>query len=82
MADFTTAIKASTKTDALRTTIPKSIVSQLRIEEGDTLSWQIQNFDGEFGVLFTKYESNTPIAMVSPGKWGIKAGEIVQPESN
>jgi hypothetical protein len=46
MGEITIASKASSQFESLRTTIPMSVVRQLKIKVGDKLDWEFA-FDGE-----------------------------------
>lgn len=48
--DTTTLTKARPDTDSLRTTVPKGIVNQFGLKEGDKLVWQIIAEDKELGI--------------------------------
>jgi hypothetical protein len=39
LGEQTTLVKASTKFESLRTTVPMSIVKQWKLNEGDKLDW-------------------------------------------
>jgi hypothetical protein len=67
MTEFTKAVKASTGFPTLRTTIPRSIVKQFNIVEGDLLSWQMTPAGNEIVAVVTKYESNTPFTLTNKG---------------
>lgn len=54
MGEMTVAQKAHTTHESLRTTIPMSIVRQLKIREGDKLDWEFASEDGEMYVKFKK----------------------------
>jgi bifunctional DNA-binding transcriptional regulator/antitoxin component of YhaV-PrlF toxin-antitoxin module len=41
MAETTTLARATSKSDSLRTTVPKGIVRQFNLKEGDKLNWEI-----------------------------------------
>ncbi len=43
--DRTNLVMARTKSDSLRTTVPSSIVRQMRLSVGDQLDWQIESFE-------------------------------------
>ena len=54
MGEITVAKKASSKFASLRTTIPMSIVRQLKLEDGDKLDWEWKVFDGELSIVVSK----------------------------
>lgn len=56
MGEKTTLTKAATKTTSLRTTVPKSIVNQFGLEDGDKLDWTLE------------VENNKMIIIVTPQK--------------
>ena len=43
--DKTKLTLAKTETDSLRTTVPSSIVRQMKLNAGDKLEWQIESLD-------------------------------------
>ena len=43
--DRTKLNSAKTKTDSLRTTVPSSIVRQMKLNVGDQLEWQIESLN-------------------------------------
>ena len=43
--DKTKLVSAGIDTDSLRTTVPGSIVRQMRLNAGDQLEWQIESLD-------------------------------------
>ena len=43
--DRTKLVSAGIKTDSLRTTVPGSIVRQMKLNVGDQLEWQIESLD-------------------------------------
>ena len=43
--DRTKLSSAKTMTDSLRTTVPSSIVRQMKLNTGDQLEWQIESLD-------------------------------------
>ena len=43
--DGTKLVSAGIKTDSLRTTVPSSIVRQMKLSVGDQLEWQIESLD-------------------------------------
>jgi bifunctional DNA-binding transcriptional regulator/antitoxin component of YhaV-PrlF toxin-antitoxin module len=49
--DITVLTIATTTSKSLRTTVPISIVRQLKLREGDRLRWQIKAEDGNLTVL-------------------------------
>ena len=48
--DTTTLTKARPDADSLRTTVPKGLVNQLGLKEGDKITWQIVPDDGKLGI--------------------------------
>jgi len=48
--DTTVLTKARPKSDSLRTTVPKSIVNQFGLKEGDKLNWKIVADNGKLGI--------------------------------
>jgi bifunctional DNA-binding transcriptional regulator/antitoxin component of YhaV-PrlF toxin-antitoxin module len=51
LGEKTAVVKASSKFDSLRTTIPKSIVNQWGLKEGDTLEWTWEVKNGEMVLM-------------------------------
>ena len=45
--DKTKLVSAGIKTDSLRTTVPGSIVRQMKLNAGDQLEWQIESLNPE-----------------------------------
>ena len=45
--DRTKLTSAKTKTDSLRTTVPSSIVRQMKLNAGDELEWQMESINPE-----------------------------------
>ena len=43
--DWTKLTLSKTKTDSLRTTVPSSVVRQMKLNAGDQLEWQIESLD-------------------------------------
>ena len=43
--DRTKLVSAGIKTDSLRTTVPGSIVRQMKLNAGDELEWQIESLN-------------------------------------
>ena len=43
--DKTKLVSAGIKTDSLRTTVPGSIVRQMKLNSGDQLEWQIESLN-------------------------------------
>ena len=43
--DKTKLVSAGIKTDSLRTTVPGSIVRQMKLNAGDQLEWQIESLN-------------------------------------
>jgi hypothetical protein len=43
--DRTKLVSAGIKTDSLRTTVPGSIVRQMKLNVGDQLEWQIESLN-------------------------------------
>ena len=48
--DKTILTKARPNSDSLRTTVPKSIVNQFGLKEGNKLNWKIVADNGELGI--------------------------------
>jgi bifunctional DNA-binding transcriptional regulator/antitoxin component of YhaV-PrlF toxin-antitoxin module len=54
LPEFTTASKAHSKYNVLRTSIPLGIRSLIDIREGDKLKWDIVTINGKIVVTFEK----------------------------
>jgi hypothetical protein len=54
MGETTVAIKASSKFESLRTTIPMSIVRQWNLKNGDKLDWEWNVIEGQMSLVVTK----------------------------
>jgi len=51
MGEVTTLNRATSKSNSLRTTIPKGIVRQFNLSEGDKLNWEIRAEGGELIIV-------------------------------
>jgi hypoxanthine phosphoribosyltransferase len=58
LGEKTKLVKASTHFESLRTTVPKSIVNQLKLKEGDTLDWQLSVMDGKMVLIVDKVKDS------------------------
>ncbi len=47
MGEKSSLTKASSKSESLRATVPKGIVSFLKLKIGETLEWEMEIKDGE-----------------------------------
>ena len=57
--DRTKLVSAGSKTDSLRTTVPGSIVRQMKLNAGDQLEWQIESLNpGIIRVSIVRSEKN------------------------
>ena len=57
MGEITKLTKATSKSDSLRTTVPKGIVRQLNLEEGDKIKWSITAKDNKLAItISTEYD--------------------------
>lgn len=50
----TKVTRANTKSDSLRTSIPKQIVQALNLNDGDSVDWRLNLIDGEIVVTVVK----------------------------
>ena len=50
----TKVTKANTKSDSLRTSIPKQIVQALNLNDGDSVDWRLNLIDGEIVITVVK----------------------------
>ena len=51
MGEITKLTKATSKSDSLRTTVPSGIVSHFKLQEKDTLDWNIEVKDGKLVIV-------------------------------
>ena len=51
----TKVTKANTKSESLRTSIPKPIVQALNLKNGDSVDWRLNIVNGEIIVTVVKY---------------------------
>jgi hypothetical protein len=56
MGEITTLSWASSKIASLRTTVPKSIVRFMKLNEGDKLDWELKAQDNKIILIVTKVE--------------------------
>ena len=56
MGEIKTLSKASSKIESLRTTIPKSLVRFMKLNEGDKLDWDLKAQDNKIILIVTKVE--------------------------
>jgi hypothetical protein len=54
LLEETRIVKASSRFDSLRTTIPRSVVNLLKLDEGDLLIWDLKIIDGKNHVFVEK----------------------------
>lgn len=54
MGEITVAKKASSKFASLRTTIPMSIVRQMKLEDGDKLDWEWKVIEGQLAIVVSR----------------------------
>jgi len=47
MSEKSTLTRASPKSESLRATVPKAIVSFLKLNEGDTIEWEMEMKNGD-----------------------------------
>lgn len=50
----TKVTKANTKSDSLRTSIPKQIVQALNLNDGDSVDWRLNLINGEIVITVVK----------------------------
>ena len=50
----TKVTKANTKSDSLRTSIPKQIVQALNLTDGDSVDWRLNLINGEIVITVVK----------------------------
>ena len=56
MGEITTLSWASSKIESLRTTVPKSIVRFMKLNEGDKLDWELKAQNNKMILIVTKVE--------------------------
>ena len=56
MGEIKTLSKASSKIESLRTTMPKSIVRFMKLNEGDKIDWDLKAQDNKIILIVTKVE--------------------------
>ncbi len=49
--EHTKLTRATSKTDSLRTTVPKGIVRQFGLKSGDSLDWKIEARNGDLIIV-------------------------------
>jgi hypothetical protein len=54
LGEQTTLVKASTKFESLRTTVPMSIVKQWKLNEGDKLDWNWEVLNGKMVLVVSR----------------------------
>lgn len=54
MGEITSLTKATSQSDSLRTTVPKGIVRQFNMKEGDKLHWEIISKDNKLAIMITQ----------------------------
>jgi hypothetical protein len=60
--DRTNLVMAKTKSDSLRTTVPSSIVRQMKLGAGDQLDWQIESVEnGTIKVTIVRNETDESV---------------------
>ncbi len=51
MGEITTLAKATSKSDSLRTTVPKGIARQFNLKAGDRLNWEIVVDENKLAII-------------------------------
>jgi len=54
LLEETRIVKASSRFDSLRTTIPRSVVNLLKLDEGDLLIWDLKIIEGKNHIFVEK----------------------------
>jgi hypothetical protein len=54
LLEETKIVKASSRYDSLRTTIPRSVVNLLKLEDGDSVIWDLKIVDGKNHIFVEK----------------------------
>jgi hypothetical protein len=54
LGEQTTLVKASSKFESLRTTVPMSIVKQWKLNEGDRLDWSWEILNGKMVLVVSR----------------------------
>jgi len=56
MADISKVSRVSAKTPTLRVSIPLELAKELKIDDGDSLSWKVATHEGKKGLFARKVE--------------------------
>lgn len=59
LGELTTLTKASSKFESLRTTVPKSIVNQWKLNPGDQFDWNWEVINGKMVLIVNKVVSSS-----------------------
>jgi hypothetical protein len=54
LGEKTRLVKASSKFESLRATVPKSIVTFMKLKEGDFIDWDLQVLNGKMTLIVSK----------------------------
>ena len=54
LGEQTRLVKASSKFESLRATVPKSVVTFMKLKEGDTIDWDLQVINGKMTLIVSK----------------------------
>jgi hypothetical protein len=56
LGEQTRLVKASSKFESLRATVPRSVVTFMKLKEGDWIDWDLQVIDGKMTLIVTKVD--------------------------
>ena len=54
LGEQTRLVKASSRFESLRATVPKSVVTFMKLKEGDFIDWDLQVINGRMTLIVTK----------------------------
>jgi hypothetical protein len=54
MGEHTKLNRANTKSPSLRTTVPESVVNELKVKEGDSIEWERIIYEGKIAIRVKK----------------------------
>ena len=54
LGEQTRLVKASSKFESLRATVPRSIVTFMKLKEGDFIDWDLQVINGKMTLIVSK----------------------------
>lgn len=54
LGEQTRLVKASSKYESLRATVPRSVVTFMKLKEGDFIDWDLQVINGRMTLIVSK----------------------------